>query len=47
MKKLNKKSFQDLLQENKKELLNDKQAIKKIEIQLEQRHEFKKLAEFS
>ncbi|MGE8081218.1 FbpB family small basic protein [Peribacillus loiseleuriae] len=44
MKKLNKKSFQDLLQENKKELLDDKQAIKKIEIRLEQRHELKKLA---
>ncbi len=44
LKKLNKKSFKDLLQENKQELLNDKQAIEKIEIRLEQRHELKKLA---
>ncbi|MFJ7977865.1 FbpB family small basic protein [Peribacillus sp. NPDC096379] len=44
MKKLNKKSFKDLLQENKQELLNDKQAIEKIEIRLELRHELKKLA---
>ncbi|MFC0272762.1 FbpB family small basic protein [Metabacillus herbersteinensis] len=44
MKKLIKKSFKELMQENTEELLNDKQALEKIEIRIEKRHEFKKLA---
>lgn len=39
-----KKSFKELLNENKQELLNDKQALEKIEIRIEKRHEQKKLA---
>ena len=42
--KLIKKSFKELMQENKQELLNDKQALEKIEIRIEERHELKKLA---
>ncbi|MBA9026615.1 MULTISPECIES: FbpB family small basic protein [Bacillaceae] len=39
-----KKSFKELLHENKQELLNDKKALEKIEIRIEKRHELKKLA---
>ncbi|MFJ7977234.1 FbpB family small basic protein [Peribacillus sp. JNUCC 23] len=42
--RLIKKSFKELLQENKQELLNDKKALEKIEIRIEERHELKKLA---
>ncbi|WP_081415168.1 FbpB family small basic protein [Ectobacillus panaciterrae] len=37
-----KKSFEELVQENKQKLLNDKQALEKIEKRLEKRHEFTK-----
>ncbi|WP_251027038.1 MULTISPECIES: FbpB family small basic protein [unclassified Bacillus (in: firmicutes)] len=39
-----KKSFEELIKENKLELLKDKQAIEKIEKRIEKRHEVKKLA---
>lgn len=39
-----KKSFNELMQENRQELLNDKQALEKIEKRIEKRHELKKLA---
>ncbi|MEK4028184.1 MULTISPECIES: FbpB family small basic protein [Bacillaceae] len=39
-----KKSLEELIQENKEQLLNDKQAIEKIEKRIEERHELKKLA---
>lgn len=38
------KSFEELVQENKQELLNDKQELEKIESRIEKRHELKKLA---
>lgn len=38
------KSLEELIQENKKELLNDKQALEKIDKRIEKRHESKKLA---
>ncbi|CAH0344528.1 FbpB family small basic protein [Bacillus sp. CECT 9360] len=38
------KSLEELIQENKKELLGDKQALEKIDKSIEKRHEFKKLA---
>ncbi|WP_422392238.1 FbpB family small basic protein [Niallia oryzisoli] len=37
----NRKSFEALVQDNKQELLKDKQAIEKIEKRIETRHEFK------
>ncbi|HEY9577445.1 MAG TPA: FbpB family small basic protein [Pseudobacillus sp.] len=39
-----KKSLEELIQENKEQLLNDKQAIEKIEKRIEERHELKRLA---
>ncbi|WP_082630528.1 FbpB family small basic protein [Peribacillus muralis] len=39
-----KKSFEELVQENKLELLKDKQALENIEKRIEKRHEIKKLA---
>ncbi|MBT2723313.1 FbpB family small basic protein [Bacillus sp. ISL-46] len=39
-----KKSFEELIKENKQELLKDKQAIEKIEERIEKRNEVKKLA---
>ncbi|MGM0878635.1 MAG: FbpB family small basic protein [Bacillota bacterium] len=42
-----KKSFKELVQENKQKLLNDKQALEIIEKRIEKRHEFKKPASFS
>ncbi|QIZ06968.1 FbpB family small basic protein [Priestia megaterium] len=39
-----KKSYEELIKENKQELLKDKQAIEKIEKRIEKRHEVKKLA---
>lgn len=41
MRKTNKMSFQKLVQENKKELLNNKQELERIEKRIEQRHEIK------
>ncbi|MEH7010650.1 FbpB family small basic protein [Neobacillus niacini] len=41
MRKTNKMSFQKLVQENKKELLNNKQELERIEKRIEQRHEVK------
>ncbi|PLT32900.1 FbpB family small basic protein [Bacillus sp. V5-8f] len=38
------KSLEELVQENKKELLNDKKELEKIDKRIEQRHEIKKLA---
>lgn len=38
------KSFEELVQENKQELLNDKQELEKIENRIEKRHELKRLA---
>ncbi|MDQ0247333.1 hypothetical protein J2S09_004982 [Bacillus fengqiuensis] len=38
------KSFEELVQENKQELLNDKHELEKIENRIEKRHEIKKLA---
>jgi len=37
----NRKSFEALVQDNKQELLKDKQALEKIEKRIETRHEFK------
>ncbi|MGC8228166.1 FbpB family small basic protein [Pseudobacillus badius] len=39
-----KKSLDELIRENKEQLLKDKQAIEKIEKRIEERHELKKLA---
>lgn len=39
-----KKSLEELIQENKQQLLNDKQAMENIEKRIEERHELKKLA---
>ncbi|GLY09444.1 FbpB family small basic protein [Bacillus badius] len=39
-----KKSLEELIRENKEQLLKDKQAIEKIEKRIEERHELKKLA---
>ncbi|MBT2701148.1 FbpB family small basic protein [Bacillus sp. ISL-40] len=44
MMRKHKKSFEELIKENKLELLKDKQAIEKIEKRIEKRHEVKKLA---
>ncbi|MBT2730348.1 FbpB family small basic protein [Bacillus sp. ISL-75] len=44
MMRKHKKSFEELIKENKQELLKDKQAIEKIEKRIEKRHEVKKLA---
>ncbi|HZG71417.1 MAG TPA: FbpB family small basic protein [Chondromyces sp.] len=44
MKKLVKKSLENLIQENKEEILKDKQALEEIEQRIEERHEPKKLA---
>ncbi|WP_254177801.1 FbpB family small basic protein [Priestia megaterium] len=38
-----KKSFEELVKENKQELLKDKKAIDKIEKRIEKRHEIIKL----
>ncbi|MEH7180257.1 FbpB family small basic protein [Neobacillus vireti] len=38
------KSMKNLIEENKKELLNDKKAMEKIEKRIEERHEVKRLA---
>jgi diadenosine tetraphosphate (Ap4A) HIT family hydrolase len=38
------KSFKELMEENRQELLKDKQLIEKIEKRLEKRHGGKKLA---
>ncbi|MFE3982594.1 MULTISPECIES: FbpB family small basic protein [unclassified Priestia] len=38
-----KKSFEELVKENKQELLKDKKAIDKIERRIEKRHEIVKL----
>lgn len=38
MRKLRKLSFQELVQENKKQLLQDREALKKIEERLEQKY---------
>ncbi|WP_081415227.1 FbpB family small basic protein [Ectobacillus panaciterrae] len=38
-----KRSFEELVQENKQTLLNDKQALEKIEKRIEKRHELQKL----
>lgn len=37
------KSFKELVQENKQELLKDKQELEKIENRIEERYDFKKL----
>lgn len=39
MRKTNNMSFQKLVQENKKQLLNNKQELERIEKRIEQRHE--------
>ncbi|MFC3886004.1 FbpB family small basic protein [Bacillus songklensis] len=44
MRRKYKKSFKELVQENKQELLSDKQALEKIGKRIEKRHELKKLA---
>jgi hypothetical protein len=41
MRKIGRKSFQDLVNENKKILLSDKEALDRIEERLEIRHEKK------
>ncbi|MCM2532841.1 FbpB family small basic protein [Neobacillus pocheonensis] len=41
MRKTNNMSFQKLVQENKKQLLNNKQELERIEKRIEQRHEIK------
>nr|WP_263325276.1 FbpB family small basic protein [Neobacillus sp. Marseille-Q6967] len=38
------KSMKSLIEENKKDLLNDKKALEKIEQRIEERHEIKRLA---
>ncbi|ENQ3108132.1 Fur-regulated basic protein B [Bacillus sp. 491mf] len=42
--KLGNKSFKELVQENKQNILNDKQAMERIEQRIEQRYETKKSA---
>lgn len=37
LRKLNKRSFQELVSQNKQELLNDKKAMEKIELKLDQK----------
>ncbi|MBM7647422.1 hypothetical protein JOC78_000343 [Bacillus ectoiniformans] len=44
MRRKSKKTFEELMKENKQELLNDQQALEKIETRIEKRHEIKKLA---
>ncbi|QKS70575.1 FbpB family small basic protein [Paenalkalicoccus suaedae] len=39
MRKANRKSFEELVQQNKQEILADPQAIDQIEEKLEERHE--------
>ncbi|MEI2437472.1 FbpB family small basic protein [Priestia aryabhattai] len=39
-----KKSFEELVKENKQELLKDKKALDKIEKRIEKRHEIIKLS---
>ncbi|MDQ1005293.1 hypothetical protein QFZ28_005871 [Neobacillus niacini] len=36
------KSFEELVKENKQELLNDKEVLEKIEMRIEKRHELTK-----
>ncbi|MBU8588992.1 FbpB family small basic protein [Priestia megaterium] len=43
MLRKHKKSFEELVKENKQELLKDKKAIDKIEKRIEKRHEIIKL----
>ncbi len=38
MRKPRKRSFSELVNENKRQLLNDREAIEKIEERLEQKH---------
>ncbi|KAA0546821.1 FbpB family small basic protein [Bacillus sp. BGMRC 2118] len=38
MRKFKKRSFQELVLENKRQLLNDKEALEKIEDRLVQKH---------
>jgi hypothetical protein len=38
------KSMKELIEENKKDLLNDKKALEQIEQRIEERHESKRLA---
>ncbi|GIN70350.1 hypothetical protein J14TS2_08250 [Bacillus sp. J14TS2] len=38
MRKVHRKSFSDLVQENKQALINDAKAIEKIESKLEEKH---------
>jgi ribosomal protein S15P/S13E len=38
------KSMKELIEENKKDLLNDKKALEQIEQRIEERHELKRLA---
>jgi hypothetical protein len=38
MRKFKKRSFQELVLENKKQLLSDREALEKIENRLEQKH---------
>jgi hypothetical protein len=38
MRKFKKRSFQELVLENKKQLLSDREALEKIEDRLEQKH---------
>lgn len=42
--RLGNRSFKELVQENKKNILNDKQAMERIEKRIEQRYETKKSA---
>ncbi|MFZ3587794.1 FbpB family small basic protein [Bacillus sp. DJP31] len=37
MRKFKRRSFQELVQENKKQLLNDREALERIEDRLEQK----------
>jgi Fur-regulated basic protein B len=39
-----KKTFEELVNENKEELLKDKQTLDKIEKRIEKRHEIRRLA---
>jgi hypothetical protein len=43
----NRKSFEELVQDNKQELLKDKQAQEKVEKRIEKRNEFKRLTKQS
>ncbi len=38
MRKVRKRSFQELVLENKRQLLNDRDALEKLEARLEQKH---------